>query len=74
MLDRGIGLTLLTLLLLCGQVKQASKEREVAVAMLAQFKSSGAQQEGHARMQEQLLQAEGHELQKRCVECTQISC
>ena len=69
MLDRGIGLTLLTLLLLCGQVKQASKEREVAVAMLAQFKSSGAQQEGHARMQEQLLQAEVHELQKRCVKC-----
>ena len=37
--------------------------------MLAQFKSSGAQQEGHARMQEQLLQAEVHELQKRCVKC-----
>ena len=47
------------------QVKQANKEREVAVAVLAQFKSSGAQQEGHSRMQEQLLHNEVAELHKR---------
>jgi hypothetical protein len=49
------------------QVKQSNKEREVAVAVLSQFKSSGAQQEGHSRMQEQLLQGEVQDLQKRCV-------
>jgi hypothetical protein len=49
------------------QVKQTNKEREVAVAVLSQFKSSGAQQEGHSRMQEQLLQGEVQDLQKRCV-------
>jgi hypothetical protein len=47
------------------QVKQANKEREVAVAVLAQFKSSGAQAEGQSRMQEQLLQQEATELQKK---------
>jgi hypothetical protein len=47
------------------QVKQSNKEREVAVAVLSQFKSSGAQQEGHSRMQEQLLQGEVQDLQKR---------
>jgi hypothetical protein len=43
------------------------------VAVLAQFKSSGAQQEGQSRMQEQLLHGEVAELQKRCVKISQLS-
>lgn len=43
------------------------------MAVLAQFKSSGAQQEGQSRMQEQLLHGEVAELQKRCVKISQLS-
>jgi len=52
------------------QVKQVNKEREVAVTVLAQFKSSGAQMEGQTRMQEQLRAQENEDLHRRCVRCT----
>mmetsp|Transcript_30361 Transcript_30361/g.43492 ORF Transcript_30361/g.43492 Transcript_30361/m.43492 type:complete len:364 (+) Transcript_30361:99-1190(+) len=47
------------------QVKQLSKERDVAVSTLAQAKSLGSQKEGTLRVSSDLQQAENDDLRKR---------
>jgi multidrug resistance efflux pump len=48
-------------------LKQAHKERDSAVQTLAQMKTQSAQQDGHARMQIQIMRNEYEELQKKYV-------
>ena len=47
------------------QVKQLTRERDVAVATLAQMKSAGSQKEGMLQITSEMRQSEAEDLRRR---------